>query len=186
MATEGIVCNCTNNPNFAKCRFSFRKLQIFILFRSISFCFAPFRFANYSKPRRSVSFPSSQSPIKFTLLCSLNFLCCLPWYLLFSSLRSLVPDLLHHELAAKSWDLPVRVYRLFIIWLASWVTIRKGKPPNSVLKLTSQLQFSMVCTLSNDVKMLTTQVKQQATGEWFHCNKIRILWGCKMQTWPKV
>ena len=123
-------------------------------------------------------FPSSQSPIKFTLLCSLIFLgclpclvprphfssqpkrfgsrgpCknvrpfparsprishrnkltemdwdnavqglgnCLPWYLLFSSLGSLVLDLLHHELAAKSWDLPVRVYRLFIIWLASWV-----------------------------------------------------------------
>ena len=65
-------------------------------------------------------FPSSQSPIKFTLLCSLIFLCCLPWYLPFSLLGSLVLDLLHHELAAKSWDLPVRVYRLFIIWLASW------------------------------------------------------------------
>ena len=37
MATEGIVfrycsyvCNCGKNPNFANCRFSFRKLQIFI------------------------------------------------------------------------------------------------------------------------------------------------------------
>ena len=33
------------NCHFANCRFSFRKLQIFISFR-----FAPFRFANYSKP----------------------------------------------------------------------------------------------------------------------------------------
>ena len=38
------------NCHFANCRFSFRKLQIFISFRSISFRFAPFRFANYSKP----------------------------------------------------------------------------------------------------------------------------------------
>ena len=48
MATEGIVflycsyvCNCIKNPNFANCRFSFRKLQIFISFR-----FAPFHFAS--------------------------------------------------------------------------------------------------------------------------------------------
>lgn len=122
-------------------------------------------------------FPSSQSRIKFTLLCSLIFLCCLPWYLPFSSLGSLVLDLLHHELAAKSWDLPVRVYRLFIIWLVSWVA-KQGKP-NSVFELTSQIQFSMVCTLSNDVKMLTTEVEPQVTGQWFHCNEIRILWGCK-------
>ena len=58
MATEGIVflycsyvCNCAKNPNFANFRFSFRKLQILISFRSISFGFAPFCFANYRKPR---------------------------------------------------------------------------------------------------------------------------------------
>ena len=52
MASEGIVflycsyvCNCAKIPNFANCRFSFHKLQIFISFR-----FVPFRFANYSKP----------------------------------------------------------------------------------------------------------------------------------------
>ena len=65
MATEGIVflycsyvCNCAKNPNFANCRFSFRKLQILILQTTdfhfanyrFSFCFVPFRFANYSKP----------------------------------------------------------------------------------------------------------------------------------------
>ena len=50
MASEGIVflycsyvCNCAKIPNFANCRFSFHKLQIFISFR-----FAPFRFANYT------------------------------------------------------------------------------------------------------------------------------------------
>ena len=38
-------------PHFSyNYRFSFRKLQILISFRSISFPFAPLRFANYSKP----------------------------------------------------------------------------------------------------------------------------------------
>ena len=86
-----MFCNRAKNPNFANCRFSFRKLQIFISqttdfhfanyrfsfrklqifisqttdshfanytdfhfvsfpFRFVSFHFAPFRFANYSKP----------------------------------------------------------------------------------------------------------------------------------------
>ena len=40
-----IVISQTANSHFANYRFSFRKLQIFISFR-----FAPFRFANYSKP----------------------------------------------------------------------------------------------------------------------------------------
>ena len=40
-----IVISQTADFHFANYRFSFRKLQIFISFR-----FAPFRFANYSKP----------------------------------------------------------------------------------------------------------------------------------------
>ena len=51
MATEGIVflycsyvCNCAKNPNFANCRFSFRKLQIFIS-QTTDFHFANYRFS---------------------------------------------------------------------------------------------------------------------------------------------
>ena len=182
-------------------------------------------------------FPSSQSPIKFTLLCSLIFWGCLPCLVPrphFSSqpkrfgsrgpcenvrpFPARSPQIRHrNKLTERPYRDQATVYPdicFFLHWGAwSWTyctmswqlnpgiclleytgfllfdwlheQLRKGKP-NSVFELTSQLQFSMVCTLSNDVKMLTTQVEPQVTGEWFHCNKIRIIWGCKMQTWPKV
>ena len=51
MATEGIVfhycsyvCNCAKNPNFANCRFSFRKLHILIS-QTTDFYFANYRFS---------------------------------------------------------------------------------------------------------------------------------------------
>ena len=46
-------CSKKVNCHFVNCRFSFRKLQIFISFHSISFHFALFCFANYSKPMNS-------------------------------------------------------------------------------------------------------------------------------------
>ena len=49
-----IFISQTTDFHFANYRFSFRKLQIFISqttdFHFVSLCFAPFRFANYSKP----------------------------------------------------------------------------------------------------------------------------------------
>ena len=45
-----ILISQTTYFHFANYRFSFCKLQIFISFHSISFRFAPFRFANYRKP----------------------------------------------------------------------------------------------------------------------------------------
>ena len=60
MATEGIVflycscvCNCAKNPNFTNCRFSFRKLQIFISqitdFHFVSFHFVSFGSISFRK-----------------------------------------------------------------------------------------------------------------------------------------
>ena len=48
-----IFISQTTDSHFANYRFSFHKLQIFISFRSISFHFALFCFANYSKPMNS-------------------------------------------------------------------------------------------------------------------------------------
>ena len=53
-----IFISQTTDSHFANYRFSFRKLQIFISFR-----FAPFRFANYSKPYFS-PFEFSSAEIK--------------------------------------------------------------------------------------------------------------------------
>ena len=47
---QQIFISQTTDSHFANYRFSFRKLQIFISFRCISFRFAPFPFANCSKP----------------------------------------------------------------------------------------------------------------------------------------
>ena len=66
-ATEGVFLYCSHvlqlrqKPKFRKLQIfisqttdsHFCKLQISISFHSISFRFAPFRFANYSKPRET-------------------------------------------------------------------------------------------------------------------------------------
>ena len=48
-------CNCAKNPNFANCRFSFRKLQIFILQTTDS------HFANYRFSFRKLQILISQT-----------------------------------------------------------------------------------------------------------------------------
>ena len=66
-----IFISQTTDSHFANYRFSFHKLHIFILF-----CFAPFRFANYSKPYFS-PFEFSSAEIKIGVWinsASLNYL----------------------------------------------------------------------------------------------------------------
>ena len=57
-----------------------------------------------------------------------------------------------------------------------------------MLELTKELQFSMVCTLKNDVKMFKTQVEPQATGasvslQCFEHNFLTsFLWAIRVQS----
>jgi len=78
MATEGIVflycsyvCNCAKNPNFKNCRFSFRKLQIFISQTTHSH-FANYRFSFRFVSFRSIPFANYSKPSKFTTYLHLS------------------------------------------------------------------------------------------------------------------